>query len=232
MHGDAQRLRQVRFLRIDAGQDIDFQVVDFEDQTVRAHGLGKLSSTQGVLAPKGAAPLTKDNALVEIIPLADLDPARVEALLDAAFGPDRFSRTAYACRAGTIAIAPLSFAALDGDVLIGTIQCWPVALFDADGRPIQPLIMVGPVAAAPDRQRGGIGRRLMDECLGVADHCADGALMMIGDPEYYGRFFGFSAEATAGWALPGPFEPRRLLALGANGHSPAMRSGMIGPYPR
>ena len=35
---------------------------------------------------------------------------------------------------------------------------------------------------------------------------------MIGDPEYYGRFWGFSDEHTGGWNLPGPFEPRRLLA--------------------
>jgi predicted N-acetyltransferase YhbS len=35
---------------------------------------------------------------------------------------------------------------------------------------------------------------------------------MIGDPEYYGRFFGFSAAITGGWVLPGPVERHRLLA--------------------
>ena len=45
--------------------------------------------------------------------------------------------------------------------------------------------------------------------------CRRDALMLIGDPEYYGRFFGFTAERTGGWRLPGPFEPRRLLALGS-----------------
>jgi predicted N-acetyltransferase YhbS len=33
---------------------------------------------------------------------------------------------------------------------------------------------------------------------------------MIGDPGYYGRF-GFIASSTAGWRLPGPVEPSRLL---------------------
>ncbi len=40
-------------------------------------------------------------------------------------------------------------------------------------------------------------------------------MAMIGDPEYYGRFFGFTADATANWELPGPVERRRLLAKNA-----------------
>ncbi len=53
--------------------------------------------------------------------------------------------------------------------------------------------------------------------------------MMIGDPEYYGRFFGFTADATGEWDLPGPFEKRRLLARAVNGHSLPTGTGMIGP---
>src|SRR3546814_9855707 len=78
--------------------------------------------------------------------------------------------------------------------------------------------MVGPVAVRPDVQRGGHGRALMAHMLAAAEARADAALMMIGDPEYYGRFFGFTADATGAWDLPGPFEKRRLLARAANGH--------------
>ena len=53
--------------------------------------------------------------------------------------------------------------------------------------------------------------------------------MMIGDPEYYGRFFGFKADATGEWDLPGPFEKRRLLARAVNGHELPTAAGMIGP---
>lgn len=170
--------------------------------------------------------------MVEIIPLSAIAPARVEALLDAAFGADRFERTAYRLRAGTSAINDFAFAAVDDGALIATIQCWPVALFDANGAMIAPLVMVGPVAVAPERQRGGLGRMLMAKTLEVADIAADGALMMIGDPEYYGRFFGFTAEATIGWRLPGPWEPRRLLARPANGHAVPDVAGAVGPAPR
>ncbi|WP_293697811.1 MULTISPECIES: GNAT family N-acetyltransferase [unclassified Sphingopyxis] len=166
--------------------------------------------------------------MVELLPLSDIAPQAVEALLDAAFGADRFGRTAYRIRQGMDAIPRLSFAAVEDGALIGTIQCWPVAHRTADGA-VTPLVMVGPVAVRPDLQRGGHGRVLMTHMLTAAEDGADGALMMIGDPEYYGRFFGFDADATAAWDLPGPFEQRRLLARAVNGHALPMGAGMIGP---
>ena len=54
----------------------------------------------------------------------------------------------------------------------------------------------------------------------------DDALMLIGDPDYYGRFFGFSAECTGRWAAPGPVERHRLLA---RGHAVPDTAGMLGP---
>ena len=60
----------------------------------------------------------------------------------------------------------------------------------------------------------------------AAEHGLDRALMLIGDPEYYARFFGFDASRTAGWRLPGPVERHRLLARGAD--VPAI-DGMLGP---
>jgi predicted N-acetyltransferase YhbS len=155
--------------------------------------------------------------VIALVPLAEIDSQAVEGLLDRAFGPDRRHRTAYRVRAGTRAIPSLSFAAVREDgALAGTIQCWPVALACNSGDSV-PLVMVGPVAVEPQWQQEGIGRALMDRMLGAAAESGEpgsDALMMIGDPEYYGRFFGFTAEATAGWRLPGPFEPRRLLARG------------------
>lgn len=160
--------------------------------------------------------------------MSNVEPQSVEDLLDAAFGTDRFGRTAYRIREGMDAVGALSFALVDGGALLATIQCWPVAHLAADGT-ATPLVMVGPVAVRPDIQRGGHGRTLMAHMLGAAETQADSALMMIGDPEYYGRFFGFDADATGEWDLPGPFEKRRLLARAVNGHSLPTGAGMIGP---
>jgi predicted N-acetyltransferase YhbS len=144
--------------------------------------------------------------MARMLPLSKIDADAVEALLDAAFGADRKARTAYKLRIGVSAVPALSFAVVDDDALLGTIQCWPVRIASA------PLVLVGPVAVAPNAQGKGLGKALMDVMLAAADAHGFDALMMIGDPEYYGRFFGFSAEATVGWVLPGPVARHRLLA--------------------
>ena len=144
---------------------------------------------------------------LRIAPYPAADPIAVETLLDAAFGTDRHRRTAYKLRVGLTPLQHLSFAAFDEDRLVGVLQSWPVTL-DAD-----PLVLVGPVAVQPDAQQGGIGRAMMDALIAAA---GTQPMTMIGDPEYYGRFFGFTADATADWKLPGPVERRRLLARHAD----------------
>jgi predicted N-acetyltransferase YhbS len=169
--------------------------------------------------------------MANIIPLTDVDPTLVEQLLDRAFEPDRHKRTAYKVREGVDWLPGLSFAALDEeDMLAGTIQCWPVALTDAGGRD-HPLVMVGPVAVLPEVQNLGFGKALMVASLAALDPRAPLPQVMIGDPEYYGRFWGFTNEHTGGWDLPGPFEQRRLLVRCDN---PAVlpAEGMLGPWRR
>ena len=164
--------------------------------------------------------------MIRIAPIAEVEPQAVEQLLDRAFGPDRHERTAYRIRAGMPAIPRLSFAAFEHDALVGTIQCWPILFGGDDGRDV-PLVMVGPVAVEPARQRDGIGRDLMLCALNAAVATGEAeSLMLIGDPEYYGRFFGFSADRTGGWRVPGPVEQRRLLALG---DAVPDGAGMLGP---
>ena len=146
--------------------------------------------------------------------------------LDRAFGPDRHARTAYRIRAGMVAIPALSLAALEDGQLVGTIQCWPIRFTGDDGAEV-PMVQIGPVAVEPARQQGGIGRALTAYALAAAE--ANGlaeALTLIGDPEYYGRFFGFDASLTAQWRVPGPVERHRLLARGAQVPGGA---GVLGP---
>lgn len=164
--------------------------------------------------------------MIDLLPLTTQAGDAVETLLDRAFGSDRHARAAYTIRGAAPAIAALSFAAVEDGALLGSIQCWPVALTVDDGAE-RPLVMLGPVAVEPSRQQGGIGRRLVARALAAAAASGlDQAMMLIGDPEYYGRFFGFSAEATGGWQAPGPVERRRLLARGPG--VPAV-AGMLGP---
>jgi len=167
--------------------------------------------------------------LIDILPLAAASPEAIEALLDVAFGLDRHGRTAYRLREGTSAIPDLSFAAFDGGLLVGTLQSWPILLTsDTPGVLSQPLVMVGPVAVLPRHQRAGIGRTLMEHLVKAADAHGEDALMLIGDPEYYDRLFGFNAAETGSWDVPGPVERRRLLARLTSRRLHGSK-GMLGP---
>ncbi len=158
--------------------------------------------------------------MIELVALDSVSADDIENLLDDAFGTDRQRRTAYLLRQGVTVIDHLSYAVYDDRLLIGSIQCWPVAVGTV------PLILVGPVAVSPSCQNQGMGHRLMNATLD-AILATDPPMMMIGDPEYYNRF-GFVAERTVGWTLPGPWEPRRLLLRNPE-RSALPQTGMIGP---
>ena len=163
-----------------------------------------------------------------LAPLDAVDPVLIEELLDRAFGADRHKRTAYKVREGMEYLPPLSFAALDDDdMLVGSIQVWPVALTDPDGRR-HPLLMVGPVAVVPERQSEGFGQALMAAMHSAIDPEAPLPQVLIGDVDYYERF-GFSSAPTQGWSLPGPYDPARLMVRATN---PAIlpAKGMLGPW--
>ena len=91
------------------------------------------------------------------------------------------------------------------------------------------MVMVGPVAVVPERQGEGYGQALMLALIGALDQRAPLPLVMIGDAEYYGRFFGFTAAPTQQWQVPGPVDHKRLLVRCDN---PAVlpREGALGPW--
>jgi predicted N-acetyltransferase YhbS len=167
----------------------------------------------------------------DIKPLNSRAAAEIEALLDAAFGKDRHGRAAYAIRAGMNWLPQLSFALSNADgSLIGLLQSWPVAI-QGDNGISYPLAMIGPVAVLPEHQGEGHGRRLMDHLIALVDNrmtMTTDPLVMIGDPEYYGHFWGFSAEETAGWRAPGAVEQRRLLCRNC-GRVSLPATGILGP---
>ncbi|HEY0270195.1 MAG TPA: N-acetyltransferase [Sphingomonas sp.] len=161
-----------------------------------------------------------------LTPIAEARAPAIEALLDLAFGADRHGRTAYRLRAGVIAEPAASCAAFDArGELVGSLQSWPLGLFGDDGA-VTPLWLVGPIAVHPDRRNEGIGRAMLRRALAAIDRTGVPALL-IGDPEYYGPF-GFAADATGGWSLPGPVERRRLL-IRLDGGATLPATGMLGP---
>jgi predicted N-acetyltransferase YhbS len=150
--------------------------------------------------------------LIDIVAAQAADLPEIDMLLDARFGPARRKRTAYRLRAGMAPSRALSFVARDGGALVGSVQCWPIALSTTAGAML-PLTLLGPLVIAADREGRGIGSALMARVLEAADAVETPPLLLIGDEPYYGRF-GFSAARTGEFILPGPVDRARLLLRG------------------
>ena len=145
---------------------------------------------------------------MDILPLLQAHDDAVAALLERCFGPARRQRTASLLREGASRIDTASFVVLDGELLVGAVQCFRLHWRRLDGC-IRDLALLGPLVSHPDRRGEGIGLVLMQRATGRLDALGQSA-MLIGDEPYYGRF-GFSATATGRWRLPGPVDPARLL---------------------
>ena len=136
-----------------------------------------------------------------------------EALLDRAMGEGRRRKSSEKLRRGRLPAEGLAFSAIGDDgVLAGTVRLWNVhAGLDAFGFPVSALLL-GPLAVDPLTAGRGIGSALMQHAIAEAKRLGHGVVLLVGDPEYYGRF-GFTAEKTGELAMPGPFEKRRFLAV-------------------
>lgn len=139
------------------------------------------------------------------------DVAAREALLDRAMGEGRRRKSSEKLRKGRLPAAGLAFVARASDgSLLGTVRLWDVqAGFDASGRPVK-AVLLGPLAVDTSAEGRGIGSALMQHAIAEATRLGHGAILLVGDPEYYHRF-GFSVDKTAGLAMPGPVERRRFL---------------------
>ncbi|MCI3131298.1 GNAT family N-acetyltransferase [Phenylobacterium aquaticum] len=138
------------------------------------------------------------------------DDAAIEALLDHAFGPGRFVKSSERVREFAEFRPDLSFCAWDGDRLVGSVRMWKIHIGDA------PAIFLGPLAVMADQRKAGAGGLLVERACQAAEAAGFPLVLLVGDGPYFQRF-GFSAEHTRGVRMPGPVDPRRVLARGATG---------------
>ena len=101
----------------------------------------------------------------------------------------------------------------DGDELVGHVAFSPVTI---DGKHCNWFGM-GPVAVWPERQRSGIGSKLVRSGLERLREMGARGTVVLGNPEYYGRF-GFRAHE--GLRYPGP-PASHFMALPLSGAMPA-----------
>jgi putative acetyltransferase len=87
---------------------------------------------------------------------------------------------------------------------------------------------LGPLAVRPNRQRAGIGAALMQAALAAGDRGGTELIVVLGEPDYYGRF-GFEPASRHGLGLPWPVPDEAFMARLATARAPP--PGMVGYHP-
>jgi predicted N-acetyltransferase YhbS len=150
------------------------------------------------------------------------DVAAREALLDEAYGAARFAKASERLREGRLPASGLSLVAADRRQLVGTVRLWKIV-----AGPGRDALLLGPLAVHPGHRNRGIGTALMRRAIARARLAGHGAILLVGDAAYYGRF-GFSAAPTGELWMPGRYERDRLLALELKPGALTGARGLIG----
>ena len=153
------------------------------------------------------------------------DDAAIEAMNEAAFGPDRQHKTVYRLREGIKPIKELCFVAIDQKGrMVASIRNWPILVNER-----WPAILLGPLAIAPELRGLGYGKALMWHAMAQSRMLGHSRIILVGDPEYYNQF-GFRRDLALNIQLPGWVEERRFLALELVAGSMIGVHGMIGKW--
>ena len=150
---------------------------------------------------------------IEIRRESAADVAAIEAVTAAAFlHAPHTSHTEHRIVAGLRAAGQLAMslvADLDGAV-IGHVAVSPVSISDGTVG----WYGLGPISVAPQYQRQGVGSQLMREGLRILRERGAAGCVVLGEPQYYGRF-GFRVDPDL--TLPGvPPEYFQAIAFGAS----------------
>ena len=88
---------------------------------------------------------------------------------------------------------------------------------------------LSPMSVRPDRQRMGVGTRLIRDALGRAEEAGEPAVMVEGIPAYYPRF-GFERASALGFVSPHPKIPDdAFMVKRLPGYSPDLAGRVVYP---
>lgn len=149
----------------------------------------------------------------------DGDAQMLSQLSAEAFGPGRFTRSAYRVREGIPPVRTLCLCGLLDQRLVGGIRFTAIRIGATEGG-----ALLGPLVVDPAEKGKGFGKALVEEGLARARSEGFSLVLLVGDMPYYGRF-GFQPVPPGQIILPGPVDPARLLAVEL---VPGAVAGMIG----
>ena len=158
-----------------------------------------------------------------------LDHDAIAAVVVDAFNPQHGPEVAALVeriRASEHYVPELALVAEDESGIVGHVMLSWVGL---EGGTRDRILCLSPLAVRPDRQRTGVGGRLVEAVLERAEQAGEPAVFLEGIPDYYPRF-GFELASSLGFLPPkegipdAAFLIRRLTA-----YDPAIAGRVVYP---
>lgn len=137
------------------------------------------------------------------------DGPLVDALVDRAFGPGRFTKAServreFATFAPELSMCAWTPDAKKGERLLGCARMWRVRVGGA------PVTFLGPFAVEQGERNAGFGARLIERACEAARAAGESHVVLVGDEPYFSRV-GFSRAGGRQVVMPGPVDQRRVL---------------------
>ena len=154
------------------------------------------------------------------------DEPVVRAVVGAAFGDEPVAELLDAMRESRAWLDVSFVAEQDGEVVghVSFTRGW----VDAPERLVEVLVL-SPMSVRPDRQRSGIGSRLIEDAMAAVANRGEPLVFLEGSPAYYPRF-GFVPGGTLGFSAPSvriPVAAFQVLTLAS--YEPGMRGALVYP---
>jgi putative acetyltransferase len=165
---------------------------------------------------------------ISIRPEEPDDHGAVDGTIRAAFAkhPDEVALLVERIRASPAYVPGLALLAEDASGVVGHVM---LSFVPVAGGSRPELLILTPMSVRPDRQRLGVGSRLIHEVLARAEAAGEPAVLVEGIPAYYPRF-GFERAGPLGFGAPHASIPDdAFMVKKLPGYDPALAGRVVYP---
>jgi putative acetyltransferase len=176
--------------------------------------------------PQLPSPLVSEDVIIR--PECDADHPVIAEVVRAAFvrQPDEVAEFVERIRASEQFIPELALVAEDTSGVIAHVM---LSWVGVEGGSRTRILNLTPMSVRPDRQRVGVGTRLIRDALGRAEDAGEPAVMVEGIAAYYPRF-GFERASTLGFISPHPKIPdEAFMVIRLPGYTPDLAGRIVYP---
>ncbi|MGC1304068.1 MAG: N-acetyltransferase [Caulobacteraceae bacterium] len=144
----------------------------------------------------------------------------MDRLIEQAFGPGRFAKTAERLRETAAQRMELSICAWSDETLLGAVRLWSIRIGEA------PALFLGPIEVRPDHRRQGLAAALTEQACEAGRLAGERIVLLVGDLPIFASQ-GFEPTPSGRVTLPGPVDPRRVLWRGLAPGALELAGGLV-----